>query len=160
MLSVNIICIGTLKEKYLKDAVKEYATRLAPFCRFGISELPEYKLPQKPSPAQIEKAIEDEGKRILEKISKNSYVIPMCIEGKTLSSEALSTKIDSVALEGKSTVDFIIGGSFGLSDEVKKKGDFRLSMSPMTFPHQLARVMLCEQIYRSFQISTGGKYHK
>lgn len=160
MLSVNIICIGTLKEKYLKDAVKEYSTRLTSFCRFSIVELPEYKLPQNPSDAQIEKAIEDEGKRIIEKISKNSYVIPMCIEGKTLSSEALSSKIDNVAIEGKSTVDFIIGGSFGLSDEVKKKGDFRLSMSPMTFPHQLARVMLCEQIYRAFQISTGGKYHK
>ncbi len=160
MLSVNIICVGTLKEKYLKDAIKEYSTRLTPFCKFAVVELPEYKLPQNPSASQIEKAIEEEGSRIISKLSKGSFVVPMCIEGKMLSSEALSEKIDSVSVEGKSCVDFIIGGSFGLSAKVKSKGDFRLSMSPMTFPHQLARVMLCEQIYRSFQISTGGKYHK
>ncbi len=160
MLTVNLICIGTVKEKYLRDAIGEYSTRLTPFCKFNIVELSEYKLSQNPSQSEIDKCIEEEGKKILSKITKGSFVIPMCIEGKTLSSEALSQKIDTIAIEGKSAVDFIIGGSFGLSDEVKKKGDFRLSMSPMTFPHQLARVMLCEQIYRAFQISTGGKYHK
>lgn len=160
MLSVNIICVGTLKEKYLKDAIGEYSARLTPFCRFNIAELSEYKLPQNPSESEIKRCIEEEGKKILSKITKGSFVIPMCIEGKTLSSEAFSQKLESIGLEGKSTVDFIIGGSFGLSDEVKSRGDFRLSMSPMTFPHQLARVMLCEQIYRAFQISSGGKYHK
>ena len=123
-------------------------------------ELDEYRLPDKPSEAQIEKCLEEEGKRIIAKISKNSYVIPMCIEGKIISSEELSSLVANTAVEGKSCVDFIIGGSHGLSDEVKKMGNFRLSMSRMTFPHQLARVMLSEQIYRAFQIMSGGKYHK
>ena len=160
MQTVNIICIGKLKEKYLVDAIKEYSTRLTPFCKFSIIELDECGLPDKPSQAQINSCLEDEGKRILAKIQKNSYVIPMCIEGKLVSSEELSGLISDAAVCGKSTVDFVIGGSFGLSDEVKKRGDFRLSMGRMTFPHQLARVMICEQIYRSFQIITGGKYHK
>ena len=160
MLSVNIICVGNLKEKYLKDAITEYSTRLGAFCRFSVMELSEYKLPQNPSDSQIQKAIEEEGKKIMEKISRNSFVIPMCIEGKNLSSEELSEKLSAVSVQGFSTVDFIIGGSFGLSDEVKRRGDLRLSMSRMTFPHQLARVMLTEQIYRAFQISSGGKYHK
>lgn len=160
MQSVNIICIGKLKEKYLADAIKEYSTRLKPFCRFSIVELDEYRLPDKPSDAQIKQCLEDEGKRIISKLSKNSYVIPMCIEGKLISSEDLSTLIADAGVVGKSTVDFIIGGSHGLSDEVKNKGDFKLSMGRMTFPHQLARVMLSEQIYRAFQIMTGGKYHK
>ncbi len=160
MLTVNLICVGNLKEKYLREAIAEYSTRLTPFCKFNIVELSEYKLPQNPSESEIKRCIEEEGKKLLSKLSKGSYVMPMCIEGKALSSEALSEKLQCISLEGKSTVDFIIGGSFGLSDEVKAKGDFRLSMSPMTFPHQLARVMLCEQIYRAFQISSGGKYHK
>lgn len=160
MQTVNIICIGKLKEKYLVDAVKEYSTRLTPFCKFSIIELEECRLSDKPSQAQIDKCLEDEGKRILSKISKNSYVIPMCIEGKIISSEQLSSLVAEAGVEGKSTVDFVIGGSFGLSDEVKKRGNFRLSMGRMTFPHQLARVMVCEQIYRAFQIMTGGKYHK
>lgn len=160
MQSVNIICVGKLKEKYLADAIREYSTRLTPFCKFSVIELEEYRLPDKPSEAQIKICIEEEGKRILAKISKNSYVIPMCIEGRIISSEELSSLVSEAGVMGRSTVDFIIGGSYGLSDEVKKKGDFRLSMGRMTFPHQLARVMLAEQIYRAFQIMTGGKYHK
>lgn len=160
MQSVNIICIGKLKEKYLADAIKEYSTRLTPFCKFSIIELDEYRLPDKPSQAQIDIAIAEEGKKILAKISRNSYVIPMCIEGKIISSEELSSLVADAGVMGKSTVDFVIGGSYGLSDEVKKRGDFRLSMGRMTFPHQLARVMVCEQVYRAFQIMTGGKYHK
>lgn len=160
MQSVNIICIGKLKEKYLADAIKEYSTRLTPFCKFSIIELDEYRLPDKPSQAQIDICIEEEGKKILSKIAKNSYVIPMCIEGKIISSEELSSLVSDAGVMGKSTIDFVIGGSYGLSDEVKKRGDFRLSMGRMTFPHQLARVMVCEQIYRAFQIMTGGKYHK
>lgn len=160
MQSINIICIGKLKEKYLADAIREYSTRLTPFCKFSIIELDEYRVSDKPSDAQIKACLEDEGRRILSKIQKNSFVIPMCIEGKLLSSEELSSTIGDAGVMGKSTVDFIIGGSFGLADEVKKRGDVKLSMGRMTFPHQLARVMLCEQIYRSFQIMTGGKYHK
>lgn len=160
MQSVNIICIGKLKEKYLADAIKEYSTRLKPFCKFSIIELDEYRLPDKPSDAQIAQCLDEEGKRIISRISKNSYVVPMCIEGKIISSKELTDKISNAAVEGKSTVDFIIGGSHGLSDEVKKMGAFKLSMGRMTFPHQLARVMLTEQIYRAFQIMTGGKYHK
>ena len=160
MQTVNVICIGKLKERYLTEAIREYSTRLTSFCKFSIIELDEYRLPDKPSEAQIKTCLEEEGKRILARIQKNSYVIPMCIEGKLASSEELSRMVESAGVMGKSTVDFVIGGSFGLSDEVKKRGDFRLSMGRMTFPHQLARVMLCEQIYRSFQIMTGGKYHK
>lgn len=160
MQSVNIICIGKIKEKYLTDAIKEYSTRLTPFCKFSIIELDEYRLPDKPYQAQIDICLEEEGRKILSKISKNSFVIPMCIEGKLVSSQELSDIVKDAGVMGKSTVDFVIGGSFGLSDEVKKRGDFRLSMGRMTFPHQLARVMLSEQIYRSFQIMTGGKYHK
>lgn len=160
MQSVNIICIGKIKEKYLADAIKEYSTRLTPFCKFQIIELDEYRLPDKPSQAQIKACLEEEGKKILSKISRSSFVIPMCIEGKTVSSEELSAIIRDAGVSGRSTVDFVIGGSFGLSDEVKNRGDLRISMGRMTFPHQLARVMLSEQIYRSFQIMTGGKYHK
>lgn len=160
MQTVNIICIGKIKEKYLTEAIKEYSTRLKPFCKFSIIELDEYRLPDKPSQAQIDICLLEEGKRILSKITKNSYVIPMCIEGKLVSSQELSDIVRDAGVMGKSTVDFVIGGSFGLSDEVKQRGDFRLSMGRMTFPHQLARVMLSEQIYRSFQIMTGGKYHK
>ncbi len=160
MLSVNIICVGKLKEKYLTDAIKEYSTRLSAFCKFSIVELPEYQLPEKASQSQIDKALSQEGREIIKRLSKNSLVVPMCIEGKLLSSEELSEKISQSAVRGKSAVDFIIGSSFGLSDEVKKMGELKLSMSKMTFPHQLARVMLSEQIYRAFQIMSGGKYHK
>lgn len=158
MLTVQLICIGKLKEAYLREAQAEYVKRLGAFCKIDVLELPEYRLPDNPSPAQIEKGLAEEGKQILSKAS--GALIPMCIEGKELSSPALSQKIDRLALNGESAISFIIGGSFGLSDEVKSRGTLRLSMSPMTFPHQLARIMLLEQIYRAFQISSGGKYHK
>ena len=160
MISVNVICVGGLKEKYLKDAVSEYSKRLGAFCKFKITELDEYKLPQNPSTAQIENGIQEEGKKILSKITKGSYVFSMCIEGKNISSQQLSQEIENISLKGVSNIDFIIGGSYGLLDEIKSQSNFKLSMSKMTFPHQLARVMLCEQIYRAFQISSGGKYHK
>lgn len=160
MQTVNIICIGKIKEKYFTDAISEYAKRLKSFCKFNIIELDEEKLPSNPSDAQINNTIKAEGERILSKLSKNSFVVPMCIEGKMLSSTDLAQKISDVALMGKSTIDFIIGGSWGLSDAVKSKADLKLSMSKMTFPHQMARVILCEQIYRAFEIQTNGKYHK
>lgn len=161
MLRVNIICIGKIKEKYFTDAINEYSKRLSAFCKFSVIELPEEKIrSNNPNQAQIDEVIEAEGKRILQKIGASDYVAAMCIEGKLMSSEELSKTLDSVSLSGKSTVSFIIGGSYGLSDEVKKRSDLRLSMSRMTFPHQMARMILSEQIYRAFEISTNGKYHK
>lgn len=160
MLSVNIICVGKLKEKYLSDAVKEYSKRLSAFCKLSITELDETKLFDKASDMEIAAALKSESEKILAKTGKDSFVVAMCIEGKMYSSEEFSKLFDRVSVEGKSRVDIIIGSSFGLSDEVKKRADLRLSVSPMTFPHQLFRVMILEQVYRAFQISTGGKYHK
>ena len=159
MLKINIICIGKIKEKYFADAVEEYSKRLGAFCKFSVTELSEERL-SGDTPSQIEIVIREEGKRILKKINPSDYVAAMCIEGKQLSSVELSRQIDSIAVSGKSAIAFVIGGSYGLSDEVKQRAQLRLSMSKMTFPHQLARVMLAEQIYRAFEISTNGKYHK
>ncbi len=161
MLKINIICIGKIKEKYFTDAIAEYSKRLTAFCKFNIIELNEERIRSNdPNGSQIAEVIAAEGRRIMQKIGAGDYVAAMCIEGKLLSSEELSAALDKIALSGKSTVDFIIGGSYGLSDEVKKRADLRLSMSKMTFPHQMARVILSEQIYRAFEISTNGKYHK
>ncbi len=160
MKTVTLICVGKLKESYWREAVAEYQKRLSAFCRFEIIELPEYRLPENPSAAEIEKALDSEGTAILSKIPAGAAVVPLCIEGKPLSSPALSELFQKWAIEGKSKTVFIIGSSFGLSDRVKAAAAYRLSMSPMTFPHQLARVMLCEQIYRAMQIEMGGKYHK
>ena len=160
MISINIICIGKIKEKYWTDAIAEYSKRLGAFCKFRIVELDEEKTYQNPNPAQIEAILNAEGKRILNALTKGSYVAAMCIEGKLLSSEDLAEKLADIAVSGKSAVDFIIGGSWGLSSEVKQKADLKLSMSRMTFPHQMARVVLAEQIYRAFEINSNGKYHK
>ena len=161
MLKINIICIGKIKEKYFTDAINEYAKRLSAFCKFSIIELSEEKIRNNnPNQSQIYEVIEAEGKRIMQKISQSDYVVAMCIEGKMLSSEELSKTLDNISLSGKSTVDFIIGGSYGLSNDVKNRADLKLSMSKMTFPHTMARMILSEQIYRAFEISTNGKYHK
>ena len=161
MIKINIICIGKIKEKYFTDAISEYAKRLTAFCKFSIIELSEEKIrSNNPNQSQIDEVIEAEGKRIMQKISQSNYVVAMCIEGKMLSSEELSKTIDNVSLSGKSTIDFIIGGSYGLSNEVKSRANLKLSMSRMTFPHTMARMILSEQIYRAFEISTNGKYHK
>ena len=159
MQKVNIICIGKIKEKYFADAIAEYSKRLSTFCKFTITELPEEKL-RGDNPSEIDAVIHSEGKRIMQKISPADYVIAMCIEGKQLSSEELSATLGNLAVTGRSTVDFVIGGSYGLSDEVKKRADLRLSMSRMTFPHTMARMILSEQIYRACEIATNGKYHK
>lgn len=161
MIRVNIICIGKIKEKYFTDAVAEYAKRLTAFCRFSVTELSEERIKSNnPNQSQTDEVINAEGKRILQKIGQSDYVVAMCIEGKMLSSEELSKTLDNISVGGVSTVDFIIGGSYGLSDKVKKRANLKLSMSRMTFPHQMARVILSEQIYRAFEISTNGKYHK
>ena len=160
MLSVTVIVPGKLKEKYLRDAQAEYAKRLTAFCKFNIIEVGVEALPAEPTPAQVAAALEKEGKRILDAVPKGSFVYALCIEGKQRSSEAFSRELDRLAVSGSSHVRFLIGSSFGLSDEVKQLADATLSMSEMTFPHQLARVMLMEQLYRAFHISTGVKNHK
>ena len=160
MLNVTLLCVGKLKEEYWRDACAEYEKRLGAFCRFHLIEVAEERLPDNPSAAQISATIEAEGKRLLERIPKDCVVIPMCIEGKEMDSPALAARMQKIAVDGMSHIAFIIGGSWGLSDTIKNRAALRLSMSPMTFPHQLARVMVLEQIYRSFQISSGGKYHK
>jgi 23S rRNA (pseudouridine1915-N3)-methyltransferase len=158
MLSVNIVCIGKLKESYLKDAVAEYQKRLSAFCKFSVIELDEYRLPDNPSQAQIDLALKDEGERILKKVD-NSTVVALCVEGKQMPSEEFSRFISNTSLN-TSSISFVIGGSFGLSNEVKAAAKLKLSFSEMTFPHQLMRVILCEQIYRAFMIEKGTKYHK
>ena len=160
MLTVNIICVGNLKEKYLKDAVDEYKKRLSSFCKFDIIEIAEQRLSDKPSESEINSALEKEAEKIMQKVPKGSAVIPMAIEGKQLSSEKLADTVSDFALKGFSSISFIIGSSFGLSQNIKSKANLLLSMSKMTFPHQLARVMLCEQIYRAFSIINHTKYHK
>ena len=161
MLRVNIICIGKIKEKYFTDAIAEYQKRLSAFCKLQIIELAEERIRSNtPNDAQIAEVLDNEGRRILQRIGAGDYVAALCIEGKLLSSEELAETLESVGVAGKSTADFIIGGSYGLSEAVKRRADIRLSMSRMTFPHQMARVILTEQIYRAFEISSGGKYHK
>lgn len=156
MLEVKLICVGKLKEAYWRDAVAEYEKRLGPLCRFEIVELPETRLPDGASQAQIDGALEQEGKAILAKTA--GTVLPLCIEGKPVDSPGLAKRL-AAAMQSPGAVSFVIGSSHGLSKEVKAAGE-GISMSPMTFPHQLARVMLCEQIYRGFQILNGTKYHK
>lgn len=157
-MTVNLIVIGKLKEDYLRNACDEYIKRLSRYCNTEIHELSEYRLSENPSQKEIENALQKESESI-RKFAKG-YIIPLCIEEKQVTSPELSGIIQNAVVSGNNTVTFIIGSSFGLAPEIKSMGDFRLSMSKMTFPHQLARVMLLEQIYRAFQISTGGKYHK
>lgn len=158
-MNFTIIAVGKLKEKYLEDACKEYLKRLSQY-NPEIIELTPERLSDNPSENEIRNALEKEGKRILEKIPKGARVYVLCIEGKQRTSEEFSREIDNAKLSGYSSIAFIIGGSFGLSDEVKRTGHEKLSMSKMTFPHQVARVMLLEQIYRATQISLGTRYHK
>jgi len=160
MQKVTIISVGHLKENYLRDACGEYVKRLSGYCTLNIVELDPERIPEKPSDMQIQNVITKEGKKILSKISTGAMLVSMCIEGKLLSSTQLAEKTESSAINGFSNICFIIGGSYGLSKEVKDISHLKLSMSPMTFPHQLARVMLLEQIYRSFKIIEGSSYHK
>lgn len=160
MLNINVITVGKLKESYLRDACAEYEKRLGAYSTIKVIELAESRLPDSPSQKEIANALENEADMILKKLTPQSAVIAMCIEGKMMSSEDFSHKLEGFVLEGKSTVNLIIGSSYGLSDRVKSAAHLRLSMSPMTFPHQLARVMLLEQLYRAMSISANGKYHK
>ena len=156
MQKVTILCVGKLKEKFYADAVSEYSKRLSRFCKLDIVELNEERLPEDPSPAQIEAALSREAYTIRAKLPPAAMAVALCVEGKQRSSEELARLMaDSV-----SHLVFLIGGSFGLHPSIKELAAVRLSMSPMTFPHHLARVMLLEQIYRAYQINAGTKYHK
>ena len=160
MQKVTVLCVGKLKEKFYLDAAAEYSKRLQRHCRLEILELPEQRLPEAPSQGEIDAALEREAAAIREKLPKGCGLVAMCIEGQLLSSEYLSRRLMRFSLEGKSHLVFLIGGSFGLHPALKAQADLRLSMSPMTFPHHLARVMLLEQLYRAYQIQGGTKYHK
>lgn len=160
MQKVTILCVGKLKEKFYADAASEYTKRLSRFCKLEILELPESRLPEDPSQGEIAQALAAEAALIEAKLPKGGTVVAMCIEGKELSSTQLAAKMNDLAVSGASQLTFLIGGSVGLDEHIKRRADLRLSMSPMTFPHHLARVMLLEQIYRAYQINAGTKYHK
>jgi len=160
MLGIKIICVGRLKEQYFDDAAAEYMKRLGSFCKLEIEELPESRLPISPSASDIDNALYQEAGRIELRLPQSCAVITLCVEGTTLDSEQLSQLLQKFALTGKSRLCFVIGGSLGLHERIKRRADFSLSMSKMTFPHHLARVMLLEQLYRGFKISEGSSYHK
>ncbi len=160
MRNLTVISVGTVKEKYLTDAIAEYNKRLGAYAHVRSIQIRDEVLPKNPSAAQIRLAVQKEGERILDAIPQRAYVCALCIEGKQLSSEAFAKRIDEIGTMGYSETVFIIGGSDGLSDAVKARADWRLSFSPMTFPHQLMRVILAEQLYRAMNILDGGKYHK
>lgn len=159
-MNITVICLGKLKEKYLKDATQEYKKRLSAYGKLDIVELNPVRLSDNPSQLEIDNALQKEAEEIKKKIPNNSYTFALCIEGKPKSSEIFAETIKAAAVGGKSNITFIIGSSFGLCPSIKALADNRLSFSPMTFPHQLMRVMLLEQIYRAFQINNNGKYHK
>ena len=160
MLDITVIALGKLKERFYLDAAAEYKKRLKGYCQFKLLELPEVRLPDNPSPAEITAGLEKEADLILAKIPKGCWFCVLTPEGKLLSSEALAETLHNVKLAGKSSLCFLIGSSFGIATRIKEKADFKLSMSPMTFPHHLARVMVLEQIYRAEAIQAGSKYHK
>ena len=159
MLKITLICLGKLKEKFYADAVAEYAKRLAPFCRLEIIELPEERLPDNPSPAQIDAALAKEAAMVRKKLPPSSSVVALCIEGRLQSSEELARLLETWANRGERGLVFLIGSSHGLHPSLKAEAWVQLSMSPMTFPHHLARVMLLEQIYRACQSHAGTIYH-
>lgn len=160
LFQITLITVGKLKEKFYLTAASEYEKRLKGFCEFKIIELPETRLPDTPSSAEISVGLEKEAELILSRVPKGAWFCVMTPEGKMLSSELLADKLADIKLSGKSSACFLIGSSFGIADRVKNASDFKLSMSPMTFPHHLARIMVLEQIYRAESIQAGTKYHK
>ena len=159
-MRINIICVGKIKEKYLKLGIDEFKKRLSKYCKLDIIELDDEKAPENLSDKEMEMIKDKEGKKILAKIKDTSYVIALAIDGKSLSSEELADTINKLGIRGISNITFVIGGSLGLSDEVLSRADYKLSFSKMTFPHQLMRLILLEQIYRSYRINNGEPYHK
>lgn len=160
MFEITLITMGKLKEKFYISATEEYKKRLGGYCRFTLLELPETRLPENPSPAEIAAGLDKEADLIFQKVPKGAWFCIFTPEGKTLSSEAFAEKLKEIKLSGKSAACFLIGSSFGISPRVKARADFKLSMGPMTFPHHLARVMVLEQLYRGEAIQAGSKYHK
>ena len=160
MPEITLITIGKLKEKFYISAAQEYAKRLSGYCKFTLLELPECRLPEDPSPAEIAAGLEKEAEEVFSKIPKGAWFCVFTSEGKELSSEAFAQKLGQVKLSGKSSLCFLIGSSFGMAPRVKERADFRLSMGPMTFPHHLARIMVLEQLYRAEAIQAGSRYHK
>ena len=160
MLSIRLICVGKLKERFYAEAVAEYAKRLSAFCRLELIELPEERLGENPSDSEIETALNREAEQIERKLLKDGTLICLCVEGGQMESEAFAGLLTRTESSGRPRLSFVIGGSFGLARRLKDRADLRLSMSKMTFPHHLARVMLLEQIYRGFQIKEGSRYHK
>jgi len=160
MFDITLITMGKLKEKFYISAAQEYAKRLSGYCRFTLLELPEVKLPDNPSPAEISAGLEKEADLIFSRIPKGAWFCVFTPEGKELSSEAFAARIHGIKVSGKSCACFLIGSSFGMAPRVKARADFKLSMGPMTFPHHLARIMVLEQLYRAEAIQAGSKYHK
>ncbi len=158
-MNINLVCVGKIKEKYFREAIDEYAKRLGRFCSFKITELPDRKIPDNPTPGEQRAVLAAEGADILKTIGKSDYVIALCVEGRQLSSEEWAEKTEDI-LRSHSSVTYIIGGSLGLADEVKQRADFRLSLGKITLPHRIARLVLAEQIYRCFKIRANEAYHK
>lgn len=159
MIQVTVITVGGLKESYWRDAVAEYEKRLSAFCKPTVLQLKEARLPEDPSPGEVRAALADEGKRILAAIPPRAYCVALCVEGKQLSSEALAARLERVLAEN-GHLCLIIGSSHGMAEEVKAACQMRLSVSELTFPHQMMRVLLLEVLYRCFSILKGTKYHK
>ena len=159
-MRINIVCVGKIKEKYLKLGIDEFKKRLSKYCKLEIIELEDEKAPENLSDKEMLMIKEKDGKKILSKIKDNSYVIALAIDGKNLSSEELAETINKLGVRGISNITFVIGGSLGLSDEVLSRADYKLSFSKMTFPHQLMRLILLEQVYRAYRINNGEPYHK
>ena len=157
---IQLICVGKMKEKFYIDAAAEYVKRLSAYCRLQVVELPEERLPADPPQAQIDAALEKEGAAIRGKLAPGAALVALCVEGEEKSSEALSRLLAGWTAAGTGSLAFVIGGSYGLHPSLKAEARLRLSMSPMTFPHHLARVMLLEQVYRAFKINEGSDYHK
>ena len=160
MLNVKLICVGKMREKFYIDAFEEYRKRLQTYCRLELVEITEQRLSDRPAEKEITAALEREGQEILKAVPADAYLVALCVEGKQMPSEGMAELIAARENSGKPKLCFVIGGSFGLSPTVKSRADRKLSMSQMTFPHHLARVMLIEQVYRGFKIDEGSQYHK
>ena len=160
MLAVRLICVGKMREKFYIDAFEEYRKRLQAYCRLELTEITEQRLSDRPAEKEIAAALEREGQEILKAVPADAYLVALCVEGKQMPSEGMAALIAARESSGKPKLCFVIGGSFGLAPAVKARADRRLSMSEMTFPHHLARVMLIEQVYRGFKINEGSQYHK
>ena len=160
MLSVKMICVGKMRERFYLDAFAEYRKRLGAYCRLELLEPAEQRLPEKPSRAEIDAALDREAEEILKAVPADAYLVALCVEGKEFPSEFMAELVEDRENSGKPKLCFVVGGSYGLSNRVKERADLRMSMSKMTFPHHLARIMLAEQLYRGYKIREGSRYHK